>query len=48
MRTVLFFLIGILLGIVLFKSEVASWFRIYEMFQFDSFHLYGTIGSAVL
>jgi len=48
MRTVLFFLIGILLGVVLFKSEVASWFRIYEMFQFDSFHMYGIIGSAVL
>jgi len=48
MRTVLFFLIGILFGVVLFKSEVASWFRIYEMFQFDSFHMYGIIGSAVL
>ena len=29
------------------KSEAASWFRIYEMFQFKSFHMYGIIGAAV-
>lgn len=29
------------------KSEVISWYRIYEMFQFDAFHMYGIIGSAV-
>ncbi len=39
---------GIIFGIVLIKSEVASWFRIYEMFQFDSFHMYGVIGTAVV
>ena len=32
----------------MFKSEAASWFRIYEMFKFDSFHMYGIIGSALL
>ena len=32
----------------MFKSEAASWFRIYEMFQFQSFHMYGIIGSALL
>lgn len=47
MRTFIYFSIGILFGVVLFKSEVASWFRIYEMFQFDSFHMYGVIGSSV-
>ena len=31
----------------MFKSESASWFRIYEMFQFQSFHMYGIIGSAL-
>ena len=31
----------------MFKSEAASWFRIYEMFQFKAFHMYGIIGSAV-
>lgn len=47
MRTVSYLLIGILFGITMFKSEAASWFRIYEMFQFDSFHMYGIIGSAL-
>ena len=31
----------------MFKSEAASWFRIYEMFQFGSFHMYGIMGSAL-
>ena len=47
MRTLTYFFIGILFGITLFKSEAASWFRIYEMFQFKSFHMYGIIGSAL-
>jgi uncharacterized membrane protein YedE/YeeE len=48
MKNILFLLIGIFFGIVMFKSEAASWFRIYEMFQFKSFHMYGIIGSAVI
>lgn len=47
MRTFIYLLIGILFGITMFKSEAASWFRIYEMFQMQSFHMYGIIGSAV-
>lgn len=39
--------IGIFFGIIMFKSEAASWFRIYEMFRFNSFHMYGIIGSAL-
>lgn len=39
---------GILFGITLTKGEVISWYRIYEMFLFDSFHMYGVIGSAVI
>lgn len=42
-----YFLLGGLFGIVLTKSEVVSWFRIQEMFRFQSFHMYGIIGSAV-
>jgi len=42
-----FFTIGILFGIVLVKSEAVSWYRIYEMFRFESFHMYGIIGTAV-
>lgn len=47
MRAIWYLIIGIFFGIVLFKSEAASWFRIYEMFNFASFHMYGIIGTAV-
>ena len=40
--------LGTLFGVILIKAEVISWFRIYEMFRFQSFHMYGIIGSAVL
>ena len=40
-------LLGAYLGLVFTKSQVVSWFRIYEMFRFESFHMYGIIGSAV-
>lgn len=43
-----FLFLGIFFGIVLTKSMVISWFKIYEMFVFDSFHLYGIMGSAVI
>lgn len=48
MRYITYLVIGIFFGIVMFKSEAASWFRIYEMFQFGSFHMYGIIGSALV
>ncbi len=41
-------LIGTFFGILLIKSEVVSWFRIQEMFRFQSIHMYGVIGSAVV
>lgn len=40
--------IGTLFGIIMTKSQAISWYRIYEMFRFDSFHMYGIIGSAVI
>lgn len=48
MRYIKFLLIGVLFGIVLSKAEIISWYRIYEMFKFQSFHMYGVIGSAVI
>ncbi|SDK30480.1 hypothetical protein SAMN05421823_102403 [Catalinimonas alkaloidigena] len=39
---------GSVMGIVFVKAEIISWFRIQEMFRFQSFHMYGVIGSAVL
>lgn len=43
-----YLLIGTGFGFVLVKSEVVSWFRIQEMFRFDSIHMYGIIGLAVI
>jgi len=48
MKLIKYFIYGILFGIVLTKAEVISWFRIQEMFRFQSFHMYGIIGSAIL
>ncbi len=48
MRVIGYLFTGILFGIVMFKSEAASWFRIYEMFRFEAFHMYGIIGSALI
>ncbi|MBB6610593.1 YeeE/YedE family protein [Pontibacter sp. Tf4] len=47
MKGLKFILAGILFGIVMSKSEAISWFRIQEMFRFQSFHMYGIIGTAV-
>lgn len=42
-----FIIVGILFGVTLYKTEAVSWFRIYEMFHFQSFHMYGIIFSSV-
>ncbi len=43
-----YLLVGLIFGITLSKAEVISWYRIYEMFKLQSFHMYGVIGSAVV
>jgi uncharacterized protein len=47
MKYIKFLIIGFIFGIVLTKSEAVSWYRIYEMFHFQSFHMYGIIGVAI-
>lgn len=47
MKLIKYSLVGIYFGIVLTKANVISWFRIQEMFLFESFHMYGVIGSAI-
>ena len=47
MKILKYLITGIVFGVIMFKSEAASWFRIFEMFQFNSFHMYGIIGSAL-
>ena len=48
MRHLYAVLLGGLFGGILVKAEVLSWFRIQEMFWFQSFHMYGIIGSAIV
>lgn len=48
MKKIKFLFAGLLLGIIFSKSEVISWYRIYEMFKFKSFHMFGIIGSAII
>ena len=48
MKFLKYILVGFIFGILLTKSEAASWYRIYEMFHFQSFHMYGIIGVAVV
>lgn len=47
MKYVKFLVVGVFFGIIMTKSEAVSWFRIQEMFRFQSFHMYGIIGSAL-
>ncbi len=48
MKLLKFLGLGTLFGIILTKGQVISWYKIYEMFKFQSFHMYGVIGSAVI
>ena len=48
MKTLKYLVVGFVFGIVLTKSEAISWYRIYEMFHFQSFHMYGIIMTAVV
>jgi uncharacterized membrane protein YedE/YeeE len=43
-----YLVVGVAFGIVFIKAEIISWFRIQEMFRFQSFHMFGVIGSAVM
>jgi uncharacterized membrane protein YedE/YeeE len=43
-----YLLLGIAFGYVMTRAEVVSWFRIQEMFRFQSFRMYGIIGAAIV
>lgn len=47
MNVLKYLIVGFVFGIVLTKSEAVSWYRIYEMFQFQSFHMFGIIMVAI-
>lgn len=48
MRYLTYLILGTFFGVVMTKSEAISWYRILEMFRFESFHMYGIIGTAVI
>ena len=48
MKNIKYLLVGIIFGITFIKAEIVSWFRIQEMFRFQSFHMFGVIGMAVV
>lgn len=43
-----YLVVGVLFGVIFVKAEIISWFRIQEMFRFQSFHMYGVIGTAII
>lgn len=48
MRKFVYIVLGVIFGMAMYKAEAASWFRIYEMFNFQSFHMYGFMATALL
>lgn len=47
MKNLLYILCGVVFGFALTKGEAISWYRIQEMFRFDSFHMYGIFMTAI-
>lgn len=40
-------LLGMVFGLALTKGEAISWYRIQEMFRFESFHMFGIFMTAI-
>jgi uncharacterized membrane protein YedE/YeeE len=47
MKNIKYLLIGIVFGLALTKGEAISWWRIQEMFRFESFHMFGIFMTAI-
>lgn len=48
LRYVPYLITGTVFGFTLVKAEAISWYRIQEMFHFQSFHMFGIIITAIL
>ena len=42
-----YLIIGTVFGLALTKGEAISWYRIQEMFRFESFHMFGIFMTAI-
>lgn len=47
MRNLKYLFVGVFFGLVLTKGEAISWYRIQEMFRFESFHMFGIFMTAI-
>ena len=47
MKNIKYLLVGIVFGLALTKGEAISWYRIQEMFRFESFHMFGIFMTAI-
>lgn len=47
MKNLKYLILGTAFGLALTKGEAISWFRMQEMFHFQSFHMYGIFMTAV-
>ena len=47
MKNLKYLLVGTFFGLVLTKSEAISWYRMQEMFRFESFHMFGIFMTAI-
>jgi uncharacterized membrane protein YedE/YeeE len=47
MKDLKYLLVGVVFGLALTKGEAISWFRIQEMFRFESFHMFGIFMTAI-
>jgi len=47
MKNLFFLLAGVVFGLALTKGEAISWYRIQEMFRFESFHMFGIFMTAI-
>jgi uncharacterized protein len=47
MKNIRFLIVGVFFGIILTKGEAISWYRIQEMFRFESFHMFGIFMTAI-
>jgi uncharacterized protein len=47
MKNIKYLMVGIFFGLVLTKAEAISWYRIQEMFRFESFQMFGIFMTAI-
>ena len=47
MKNLKYLLVGVVFGLTHTKGEAISWWRMHEMFHFQSFHMYGIFMTAV-